>query len=217
MKVDDLKVNQLIEIETEIDNQQNIKYLPSRIEEIKGDYIYISVPMYRRQLMPLRVGENIKIAFTYKEKSYAFFTAVVARKWQQVPLLVIEKPNQLIKIQRRDFVRLPVKLKVRFKTADKDEPYREGITLDVSGGGTLFLTTAPVEAGQIIDLEIFLPGRETFTCPGRVIRLLEKAKKEGDNNKIALEFYEITEGKRDKIINFLFEKQREWIQKGLLE
>lgn len=216
MKPGDLKVNQLIEIDIDTDSDDKL-YLPSRIEEIAGDNLYISVPMYRGSILPLRVGQKIRISFTYKEVTYAFNSIVVSRKWNRVPLLEIKKPDSLIKIQRRGYMRLQIAVDVRFRVAGEKVDFCEGVTVDVSGGGILLLTPSPIEANQMLEVELHLPGKEPLFCKARVLRLLEKGLKEGKVNKAALEFNDIAEGKRDKIISFIFEKQREWIQKGLLQ
>lgn len=214
MKPGKLKINQLIEIEVEVD-AENILHLPSRIEGVEDNYLYISVPMYRGEIIPLRSGQNLKIFFFEKDVTFAFYTIIVGRKWQNIPLLVVQKPEQFIKIQRRSFMRLPVKLEVRFKAGEEESEFKKGETIDISGGGALFITEEEVEEGQILALEINFPGRKPFYCQARVVRILERAAKKGDKNKIAIEYFQITEGKRDKIINFIFEKQREWIRKGL--
>ncbi|HEX3011071.1 MAG TPA: flagellar brake domain-containing protein [Syntrophomonadaceae bacterium] len=216
MTSDKLKVNQLIEIEIELALEKTLN-LPSRIEGIEEDYLYISVPMYRGEIVPLRTGQALKIYLSEQDVTYAFYTKVLGRRWQNIPLLVIQKPDNFIKIQRRSFMRLPIKLDVYFRASGDEADFQKGETVDISGGGALFLTEEPVEEGQILEVELCLPNRKPFFCRAKVIRILEKARKRGDKNKVAVEYYEILEGKRDKIVNFIFEKQREWIRKGLFQ
>jgi c-di-GMP-binding flagellar brake protein YcgR len=159
----------------------------------------------------------VKIYIYEQDTTYAFVTPILGRKWQNIPLLVIQKPETFIKIQRRSYMRLPVKLEVYFRIAGDESDFKKGETIDISGGGALVITEETIEEGQILELEMYLPNRKPFFCKAKIIRLLEKAKKKGDKNKIAIEFYEITEGKRDQIINYIFEKQREWIRKGLFQ
>ncbi|MEN6460470.1 MAG: PilZ domain-containing protein [Syntrophomonas sp.] len=214
MKANDLRENQLIEIEVDTDSNEQL-LLPSRIEEVVDNYLHVSVPMYRGTILPLRVGETIKIYINFNDNTYVFYALVVGRKWNKIPLLIIEKPDQFIKIQRRGFLRLPVAVPIKYRPAGENTELYDGVTVDISGGGALLSTQCSIEEGQILEMEIDLPDREPVFCRARVIRLLERRTREGQINKAALQFSEIIEGKRDKIINFIFEKQREWIKKGL--
>jgi c-di-GMP-binding flagellar brake protein YcgR len=216
MKASDLKVNQLIEFEIETDANERL-FLRSRIEEVVDQFLHVSAPMYRGAILPLRVGETIKVCMNYRDNTYQFYTSVIGRKWNKIPLLVIKKPEQFIKIQRRCFLRLPVAVAVRYRLAGEKTEFYNGVTVDISGGGALLLTECPIEEGQILEMEIDLPDREPVFSRARVIRLLERKTREGQANKAALEFNDISEGKRDKIINFIFDKQREWIKKGILK
>lgn len=216
MKPDKIKINHLIEIEVELEPEK-ILNLPSRVEGMDENHLYISVPMYRGEIIPLRTGQSVKIYLNEKEMTYAFTTPILGRRWQNIPLLVIQKPEAFIKIQRRNYMRLPVKLDLYFRITGDESDFKKGETIDISGGGVLFVTEENVEERQILEVELYLPNRKPFFCRAKVIRLLEKAKKKGDKNKVAVEYYEMTEGKRDKIINYIFEKQREWIRKGLFQ
>lgn len=214
MTVEQIKINQLIELEVEL-NPDNVLHLASRIEGMDNEYIYISVPMYRGEVVPLHIGHNLKIYFTDKDMSFAFVTSVAGRNWQNIPLLVIKKPKKIVKIQRRNFMRLRINLKVKLRTADLDGDFNSGETIDISGGGLLISTAEPVQKGQIFEIELMLPERKSIFCRARVVRILEAAVKPGDKNKVALEYCEISENQRDKIIKFIFTKQRELIRKGL--
>ncbi|MGI5921710.1 MAG: flagellar brake protein, partial [Syntrophomonadaceae bacterium] len=150
------------------------------------------------------------------DSTYVFSSPITARKWNKIPLLILKKPQEFTKIQRRGHWRIDVVISVKYRPAGEDTPFLDALTLDISGGGVLMRTENDIEAGQILEMEINLPEREPVFCQARVIRLLEKKKREGQANKAALEFHEISEAKRDKIINFIFAKQREWIRKGLL-
>lgn len=219
MKVSELKANQRIEISID-DELSEYKKLASRIEEITTDYLHISVPMVRGELLPLRIGTKVKINFANKDNAYYFNSIIVDRKNDRIPILIIKKPENFIKIQRRQWVRVPAIIDIHFKAQkhqddEKVEQYK-GSTIDISGGGMLFYTSDPVENGQVLDIKIDLPDRQSLFCKAKIIRILEKASEKGKKNKAILEYTDINEGDRDKLVNFIFEKQREWIRKGIL-
>ncbi|NLB88229.1 MAG: hypothetical protein GX790_03250 [Syntrophomonadaceae bacterium] len=214
MLPDDIRLNQLVEIEYLIDSD-TVEYLPSRVEGKSDQYLYLAVPIRRGELVPLRIGSNIKVVFTAKKKTYAFETKITNRHRDPIPVLEVEKPSQLIKIQRRSYVRLPANLDVTF-TILPDEAEYKGITLDISAGGALILTKAHLEKGQLLNFKLNLPKRESIYCKAKVLRIIHKAKNSTEENKIAIQFINLRESKEDQIFNYIFEKQREWIQKGLL-
>lgn len=217
MKVKDLKVNQLIEIE--VNHDDKTEYLPSRIEEIKEKYMYISMPMRKGTLLPMRLGEDIKIIIRHKNSTFGFITKVVGRRREPIPYLIINKPEQFITVnQKREFVRLAVNLSVRFRVIDGDNqgPIEEGMTIDISAGGALFSTQADIKAGQKIEMELQLSDEESFFSLAHAIRVFERGKHEKNAVRAAIEFDDISESQRDRIFRFIFEKQREWIKKGLL-
>ncbi len=217
MQVKDLKVNQLIEISVD-EEGSTYKNLASRIEEVTNQHLHVSIPMLKGNLLPLRVRQKILIGLNNKGRSFQFETVIVQRLLKPIPVLVVEKPNSFNEIQRRQWVRVPAKILMRYCLTGEDQAgvIYEGTTVDISGGGICFLTKDPIEAGQILDVEINLPNRDPIFCQLKILRLLEKASKEGEVSKAVSEFCEISEAQRDRIVSFIFEKQREWIQKGLI-
>jgi c-di-GMP-binding flagellar brake protein YcgR len=218
MKAKDIRLNQLVEIEIEFDS--GIEHLPSRVEGIERDHLHISMPMRKAAFFPLRLGQEIKVIVKHKNSSFAFFSNVVGRSKERIPLLIINKPKNFIQVpQKRTYVRLEIALPINFKVLSEegDAEIKKGITLDISAGGALFLTPADIEEKQDIEIEIELAETQWLNCRAKVVRILSKAKKEGDNNKVAIEYEGINEGQRDRVFKYIFEKQRERIKKGVLE
>lgn len=217
MKLKDLKVNQLIEIE--ICNDEKTEYLPSRIEEIKENYLYIAMPMHKGSLLPMRMGEEIKIILRHKNGTFGFPTRIAGRRREPIPYLIINKPEQLVSInQKREFVRLEVSLPVRFRVIEGEDQgqIEEGLTIDISAGGALFSTQADMKAGQKLEIEVQFSDKESFFGKAHAIRIFERDKSEKNAVRVAIEYDDISESQRDRIFRFIFEKQREWIKKGIL-
>jgi len=218
MKINNLKINQLIEIEVNTDGKT--EYLPSRIEEIKDKYLYISMPMRKGALLPMRLGEEIKVIVRQKNATFGFLTKIAGRRRDPIPYLIVEKPEQFVKVnQKREFVRLEVSLPIRFRIVDEENPdngIEEGTTVDISAGGALFSTQAEIKAGQKIEIDLQLSNKGSFFCRANVVRVFERGKNEKNAVRVAIEYNDISESQRDKIFRFIFEKQREWIKKGLI-
>ena len=79
----------------------------------------------------------------------------------------------------RSAVRFPLKLPITVRTADMREHFAE--TADISAGGVLFHTKAPMQVGSTIRFRIVLPaavlGTDTdvlVNCTGRVVRAMDE-------------------------------------------
>jgi c-di-GMP-binding flagellar brake protein YcgR len=79
--------------------------------------------------------------------------------------------------ESRSSVRFPLRLPITVRTVDAREYFAE--TSDISAGGVLFHTGAPLEVGTEIRFRIILPaavlGTDTdvlVNCTGRVVRAL---------------------------------------------
>lgn len=214
MNPDKLRINQLIEIE--LSEGDKSEYLPSRIEEIKDNYLYVSMPMRKGTLLPMRIGQEIRVLMRHKNGMVGFLTRVVGRKREPIPYLIITKPERIVPVnQKREYVRLNVSLPVRFRVIDEEEAQiEEGVTIDISAGGALVSTRAEVKAGQKMEIEIVLSPGNIFSCQAHAIRTFEKRANE-NAIWVAVEYNDISEADRDRIFKFIFEKQREWIKKGI--
>ncbi|HBQ24773.1 MAG TPA: hypothetical protein DD791_00130 [Syntrophomonas sp.] len=216
MKPDILKINQLVEIEL---NEGDIaEYLPSRIEEIKEQYLYISMPMRKGSYIPMRIGQEIRIIMCYKKATVGFVTEVVGRRREPIPCLIINKPEHIVPVnQKREYVRLDISLPVQFRIIDEKDnaEIKEGITIDISAGGALFYTKTEVNIGQKMEIKMQLSPKNTFSCYAHAIRVFKKRELEKNTIQVAVEFDGIDEAHRDRIFKFIFKKQRERIKKGI--
>jgi c-di-GMP-binding flagellar brake protein YcgR len=84
--------------------------------------------------------------------------------------------------ESRSSVRFPLRLPITVRTVDAREYFAE--TSDISAGGVLFHTGAPLEVGTEIRFRIILPsavlGTDTdvlVNCTGRVVRALNDSGK----------------------------------------
>ncbi len=215
--MEDIRINQLIEVTVD---EANTEYhsMASRIEGVDRDFFHISVPTYRGSVLPLSLGTHLLVSMIHRGDVFRFNTVISGRKRDPIPMLTIKKPDDLHKIQRRYWVRLaatlPVKMSV-IKESNEEVHESTAQTIDISGGGLLLMTSQPLEVGQVLNMQIELHSNEVFGCKGKVIRSFRDDNTGKGNLKTAIEFIEISERSRDRIVKFIFERQREWIKKGV--
>ncbi|HJF30958.1 MAG TPA: flagellar brake domain-containing protein [Sporosarcina psychrophila] len=154
-------------------------------------------------------GTQLHVTFSDSKKvSYAFRTEVSGRLNKGIPMLKLSYPgdDQLLKIQRREFVRVESAIDIAI---EKDGRFSQYVAADLSAGGVaLTLPNQDVfKKGDILSLTIVLPfmNREIkyVKADARVIRIWEK-----DGRIIAsLEFEKINQVDRQYVIRFCFERQ----------
>ena len=222
MDASKLKANQLIEIELIDENHRDkgtLRY-PSRIEDIGTEYLSLAAPIHNSILLNIRPGQPIQVMLRVKESNYMFETKVISRRANPIPLLIVEKPSEIKSIQqKREYVRLSINLSVRYQLLDteKTTAIMQGQTIDISAGGLLFIAPHELQQNDRLELEITLANQDIIRCIAQVVRVSIEEVNQLKRFKVAVGYEDITEAQRDKIFKFIFDKQREWIRKGLIE
>lgn len=230
MKASDLiKLSELVEVEVEEDLNYGGSYL-SKIEDIedqgKDKFLNISLPIEKGRIIPLRVGQKVSVNITKKDGVYSFSGKILRRTLKPLPYFVLNYPDELKRIQRRNYVRITLNIMSSFKF-EKDIkehildvekiPIFKGVTVNLSGGGMNVIATKKLKLGDIIVLEFRLTNG--FLCKKvkgivkRIISIEEEQKNFKEN--YGLEFVEIDNKTREEIISYLFELQRDRRKKGI--
>ncbi len=187
----------------------------TRIEEVGKRIISIGVPVAEGQFIPLREGTKLELFFTDEVSAYSFSTSIIKRISLPIPTFIIEFPNKINKVQRRMFVRVPVVRPLKYRILEKEgiSEEKNGYMIDLSGGGVLFNSQEKLPSKTLILVKTTL-GTVDIEVPGLVIRCIKEDDK--DLYKVSVQFHEIAEKIRDKIIGYVFEVQREMRKKGLV-
>ncbi|MFW6269796.1 MAG: flagellar brake protein [Bacillota bacterium] len=210
-----LKVNKRIELEVNRGPYQGS--FNSKISDIKNDKIKILTPTVKGELVPLRKNLKLDIFYTGNTAAYKFTSRIVDRELEPVPVLVIKYPEKVERIQRRDYFRLQIQIEVKYRHVDSegeplDDKFRETISRDLSGGGIKMVVENELNVDTLLELYLDIPEIKKIPIMGKVVQTHteEKVKTAG------IEFKAINPQLRDQIVGWLFDKQRELRQKGLL-
>ncbi|PKM80861.1 MAG: hypothetical protein CVU89_12015 [Firmicutes bacterium HGW-Firmicutes-14] len=214
---DPLKVNQPIELELPGDELHRYR---SKVEELTGDRVVVMSPMKGGCVITLKPGTQIKIIYRDNIAVYTYLSRVITQNNDHVSTVTLAQPTEIRRIQRRNFVRLDTRLKVKLVKLDaKFNPKSEefsATTVDISGGGLMFNCSVRLEPGEVLQASLCLNPNETVRAIGRVVRSLENPPGVRETYSVGFEFTVIDEIERDKIIRFIFNQQRELRRKGLL-
>lgn len=204
-----LSIGTIIVIDTDFTKDSD-KY-KSKVIDMGDGFVMIDYPTHIKtgKTAFFLDGTQILVSFIDDKKtSYAFRTEVSGRLNRGIPMLKLTYPGdeELIKIQRREFVRVEMSLDI---AVEKDGQFSHYVAEDLSAGGVSLNLPArvPFEAEDIVALTIVLPFSnkeiQYVRVDAKVIRIWEK-----DGKRIAsLQFEDIEQIECQHIIRFCFERQ----------
>ena len=102
------------------------------------------------------------------------------------------------------------------KGEEKTRPYEQGVGVNISGSGMNMIVDKPVETGRIIHAKFFLSifpflFMDVF---GEVVRVIRSEEKDEESYQLGIEFLNLDENDRDRIITAVFQHQRQIIRKN---
>ncbi len=192
--------------------------------------VLVSVPLLRRSCLSLQPGETVS-AFYFRSTGIFSFLARMAgviREGEEERFR-LELRSPISKHQRRDFIRfeavMPVTVRILSREAElipvdgsdpprftvsppgpgEPEPVEEPChSLDLSGGGLRFLTSARIPEGAV--LECRLPLAEETTVWGYVSGVEEPPGSE-PRYVVRLRFVDVTDRQRQNILRHIYQEQ----------
>jgi c-di-GMP-binding flagellar brake protein YcgR len=203
---------------------ENEKYRCKLVEK-KGELIYIDYPISLNsgKTAFLLDGYQLKGSFVGKDNTvYLFETEVKGRVKQNIPMIVLSYPHeeQLVRVQRRQYVRVdtPVDFAAHPITKDEFVPF-VAITSDISAGGAAVILPNKIKLkpGTLFNSWIVLPMQSGdyhyMILKSKVIRVIPG--KNGERDKMPIEFVDISNSERQLLIRFSFETQINLKRKGI--
>ncbi|UOQ42690.1 flagellar brake domain-containing protein [Halobacillus salinarum] len=124
------------------DQEEPERYKCTLVDHSQG-YIYIDYPIKTNtgRTSFFFEGTRFQVSFVGKDGSvYSFKSEVTARRKLKIPVLVLTFPgkDQVVRIQRRRYVRVETSIDVAIQLNNESEASFTSITQDVSGGGRPF-------------------------------------------------------------------------------
>ena len=101
------------------------------------------------------------------------------------------------------------------KGEGKKGPFEEGIGLNISGSGMNVIVDKPVEPGRFMHAKFFLTKTRFLFIDvfGEVVRVIPSGEKGEKKYQLGIEFLDLNESDRERIIAVVFQKQRQTIRK----
>jgi len=193
----------VIQKATVVDNTENMVTLQYNVEH--EDVYHFSV------------GNKLRFAFARRNDGF-YGIELTLVECDNAGKLAFSHTLDLKRNQLRQYVRIEVSipLKLRLlKTTDPDtsEVQRgqlvEAKISDLSGGGMSFICPYSLKAGDMVSMTFHLPEVSFAGIQGKVLRISLQEGKTQTFYRHHVHFSSIEQSKREKIIKFVFDKQRQ--------
>ncbi|MBY0222688.1 MULTISPECIES: flagellar brake protein [Sporosarcina] len=199
----------------EKDYTEESEKFKSRVVDIEEDHTHFMmdypISMETGKTAFFIDGTQLLITFVDDLKmSYAFRTEIHSRMNRTIPMLKLKYPGdkELIKIQRREFVRVETSLDVALQA---DSESLQLVSSDLSAGGLAVNMKNHEYFPQQTELDLMIVLHfskneiKYISCKAKVVRNWEQ-----DTRRLSsLKFEEIDEKDRQHIIRYCFERQLE--------
>jgi len=205
------------------DNEKFERY-KCKVVDIRGNDILIDYPISLKsnRSVFLLDGSQLKATFVGPDGSsvYLFETEIKGKLKQNIPMLILSYPgtDHLIKIQRRQFVRVEAAIDAALHPLNDEFIPLTALTDDISAGGAAVLVPESLEVKQGLNLMVWLVvpfqnGEYHYMkLPSRIIRVIPHNEV---RKKLSIQFSDISSHERQILLRLCFEKQLGMKKKGL--
>lgn len=209
------------------DGTEGVKTYRTSVYDILDDgRLELVMPMEQTKLVLLPVDGEYDVCFFSHGGMYRADVRIVDRqKINGIYILVVEMISNLHKYQRREYYRFNcvIEMKAREMTRQESEAFAKGLTylisekdmirgviVDISGGGTRFVSRQKFHEDSILLMAFKLPIMEnerSFLLAAKVIYSGEIENRTNEfENRVKFEFIDTTT--REEIIKYIFDEER---------
>jgi c-di-GMP-binding flagellar brake protein YcgR len=227
-----LKLRQQIQIVERIDEELTI--LKSTVIDIDVDnnIFYIYNPIYKNRIYTISKEKKYEFRYVDEKTGIYSFEGMVLKRYKEKGLYILEVQflGNGKKIQRREFFRINVIKNLVIKQPI-DEEFKNSIKMmekknrikfdsekyvlkDISGGGLGFYSNKKFRMGTIL-IAVLNLGSCNVEVLVEVVRVIDINDVQG-RYLIGVSYLHLPSQKRSTIINFIFDRQRQLRQKGLI-
>lgn len=193
-----------------------------RLVEYNEKELYIDYPIHleTNKAVFLVNGTQLRGSFVTNEGiSYLFDTEIIGRLKQNIPMLILPFPtkDQLIKIQRRQYVRVAACIDIAIHPIPNEYMPFTSITIDISAGGAAVLVPKTIDLAEDILAELILVlslQNGEYYYPklrGKLIKVLDFDEK---NNKLIIQFVDVSPKNRQLLLRYCYDIQLSYKKKG---
>lgn len=208
-------------IEIEVDEEYYEGTYKSIIHEYnsKSGYAKIGMPIYKGALIKLPNGIKIRIRI-YSNTAVYLFKTVILQSGQEnnIRFLVVKVPEEIYKVQRRKYVRIPITengffyFKKDYEEMD-NPPKHKFLTKDFSAGGLSIVTDDELNEGDRVFINIDIKeGLKIENFEAEVVRKIGET--DVGRNIYGMEFTSLDTKTEKKFVKFVFKYEIQSMKKN---
>ncbi|WNS74051.1 flagellar brake domain-containing protein [Bacillus sp. DTU_2020_1000418_1_SI_GHA_SEK_038] len=201
----------------------NVEKYKCRILEKKDNTVYIDYPMNMEtnRTVFLIDGTQLKGTFISGDGSvYLFECEVLRRVKGDIPMIILSYPGaeHLVKIQRRQFVRIETGVDVAVRPIDGEFAPFVTVTDDISAGGAAIINDKKrtLSPNMMIQSWFVLPMQNGdihyLKLKSKIVRIVAVNEWK---SLISLQFIDISQSDRQVLLRFCFDRQLAYKKKGI--
>ncbi|TWI58835.1 flagellar brake protein [Halalkalibacter nanhaiisediminis] len=205
-----------LEINDTKEEKEKILHFRCRLVDRDKDIFLIDYPINQETDKPSFFfdGTEFRAWFMGKDEAvYAFDTEIVGRRKSNIPMLMLKDPGKerYMRIQRRDYVRVEATVDAALHPLNQEFSPFTSVSIDLSGGGCAVVIphgkSLPKQGKLMIWLVLPMQTGDLSYVKAacKIIRVFKN--RPGARERVSLQFLNIEEHERQKIIRYCFERQ----------
>ncbi|WP_347491371.1 flagellar brake protein [Desulfoscipio sp. XC116] len=186
-------------------------WFSSSIQDVSYNVISIALPYLKDFPLVLHRGDEVQVRLAAENATYSFNTRVIGQTTDNIKLYRLIFPKEVLRIQQRLHVRLPVMLDVQyFVQTDDKKPHKfiGASIVDLSGGGMKLAVRENIKERSRLSLEFKLPLHPKpllMKQDGLVVRSQPVDPEKGVYH-LGVDFIDISRQHQDMIVRYIFER-----------
>lgn len=195
----------------------------SKVTAVTNRLIWIEAPSEVATLKTFILSDHEEVSFYFfkeKGKLFGFDTVIVER--QNDPLrgqrYALKRPSddQIERIQRRQFVRVPQMLDVAVHPHKTQFDPFTTVTLDLSAGGMMILSDQlPIQKEEEVEMTFILPTGDGISSTLDVIAELVRIDRREERYELAFQFTMIPDRSRELVLRHCYQMQMKSSRRGM--
>jgi len=159
----------------EILNGRSTGPFPSRIEGKDEHTLSLLAPSSNGSYVEVAPRTPVRVGLAASDAYYSFNSYVLGVRAEDVPLIVLDKPGVIYRTQRRQSLRYPIEVDVRYGRVPEEDArpgaLATGRSCDLSSGGIKMIAADRLDPGDLVYLETgSVAGFGPITAVGEVLR-----------------------------------------------
>ena len=208
-------------LELEVRGEDAVHIYLTKLMDVAPESVSVLAPKDQHdKVVAIEGGTRLKLIVTEGGVVFTFDTMVLGAKLSgTVPLLILQKPARMERVQRRNNFRVPTEeFPCTVTYAEDEQPENLKATCkEISGGGMMIVVERNIPKDGNIEITFQLSEEpEIFSLIGEVKRVEQLQRVGITEYRLGIFFCNISDRQREKIIKYTFRQQRKLIQRGLL-